>query len=189
MVKNSIDSEKAAISKIERLIIYTVALLVIVVFILQTDFSILAIIPFIIFYFFIIIYNIILPFLKDKQQNENLKKEDIFFFNTSSINIDKLKKIAVKNYYYDNGIFYKINEISQKSIAIPFTDIIEVSKTDVTINNVRIWKVIAQHDNKKVTYKFKHNYSLWNNNFPDFLAELKRENPNAKISKFELWKK
>jgi len=183
-----INSEKtSALKNVERLIIYTVALLVLVVFVLQTDYSILTIIPFTLLYFFIIIFNIILPFLKEKQQNDNFRNDAIFFSNTSSINVDKLKKISTKNYYFDNGIFYKINEISKKSVAIPFADIIEISKTSVKINNVRIWKVIAQHDNKKFTYKIKHNYSLWNSNFPDFLEEVKKMNPNTTISKFNLW--
>ncbi len=189
MIKSRLDSEKTNALKIERLIIYTVALLIAVVFILQTDFSILVIIPFILLYFFIIIFKIALPFLNDKQQNDDLNNEDVSIFSSTSININKLKKIATNNYYYQSGIFYSFNKITQKSTAIPFADIIEVSKTDVVINNVRIWKVIAQYDNKKVTFKLKQNYSLWNNNFPDFLEELKKENQNVILSKFNLWNK
>jgi len=184
MIKNSFDSERTDALKIERLIVYTVALLMVVVFILQTEFSILTIVPFTLLYFFIIIFNIILPFL-----NDNLKNEDVPVLSTTSINVNKLKKIATNNYYYQSGIFYHINKITQKSITIPFADIFEVSKTDIVTNNVRVWKVIAQYNNKKVTYKLKQNYSLWNNNFPDFLEELKRENPNVILSKVNLWNK
>jgi len=125
-------SEKEILT-IERLIIYTVVLLMIIVLILQTNFTVLAIFPFIILYFFMIIFNIILPFLKNTHQNDNQKKNDILFFNSAPIRVDKLKRIATKKYYYNNGIFYNFNEITQKLVAIPFADIVEVSKTNLVI--------------------------------------------------------
>ncbi len=185
-----INSEKkSALINVERLIIYTVVLLVLVVFVLQTDYSILTIVPFTLLYFFIIIFNIILPFLKEKQQKNNLRNDAIFFSNTSPINVDKLKKIAAKNYYFDEAFFYYINDMTKKTIAIPFLDILEVTKTSTVNNNVCKWRVIAICNDKKVSYTFKHNYFFWNSNFPDFLDEVKRVNPKVNISTFNLWNK
>ena len=184
-----IDSEKTNSIDVERLIIYTVILLMILVFILQTNFSILTVIPFMLFYFAIIVYSIILPFFKNENLIDNSNNDVIIPSDNLSINVENLKKISSKNYFFNDGKFYTKNKIAQKIIAIPFQDILEVTKTSVVINNIRVWKVVAIYNNKKVTYKFKHNYSLWNSNFPDFLEELKKINPNVNISKFNLWNK
>ena len=184
MLKNMTDSKGSNTLDIERLIIYTIVLLTIIVFIIQTDLSIIAIIPFTVIYFFVVINYLVIPFL----QKENFKNKNLVFVDNLPNGFEYFKKISRKHYSFDNEIFYVINEYEQKVIAIPFADIREVRRTAVKIRNRRFWKVIALHNNKELTFKFRHNYTFWNNNFPAFLRKLKRVNPAVVTSRWNVWK-
>ena len=120
-------------------------------------------------------------FLNEKKQTNTIEfSEDL------NTDFSCLKKISTKNHYYYNGVFYILNN-EQKAISIPFNDIIELKHTLLKVNNRRIWKLIALHNNEQVEFKFRHNFTLWNKNFTQFLNELKIENPNATVGKFNLW--
>lgn len=117
--------------------------------------------------------------------NEHLQA-DVEFLNEAPKNANSLKKISTKNHFYNNGVFYIINK-EQKAVIIPFSDIIKVDQTFIKINNRRVWKVVATYNGKTIDFRFRHSFTLWNKNFPKFLKELKRLNPNAKVGKFNFW--
>ncbi len=180
MLKNMISSKDNSTLDIERLIIYTIVLLTIIVFIIQADSSIIMIVPFTIVYFFVVINYLVIPFLK----NKNL--EGMLIRNVPS-GYESFKRISKKHYSYNNEVLYILNEYEQKVTAIPFSDITAVTRTTVKIKNRRFWKIVALYEGNEVAFKFRHNYSLGNNNFPNFLKSLKHVNPTAAISKWNIW--
>lgn len=183
MLKNMVNSKDNSVLNIERLIIYTIVLLTIIVFIIQTDFSIVMIVPFTIVYFFVVINYLVIPFLKSK----NLESMDGMLFRNLPSGYESFRRISKKHYSYNDEVLYILNEYEQKVIAIPFADIKEVRRTAVKIKNRRFWKVVALHNNEEVTFKFRHNYTFWNNNFPKFLRKLKRVNPDVVTSRWNVW--
>lgn len=97
------------------------------------------------------------------------------------------KIIPEEEFYFDNENFYAINKAGQKA-TFKLTDITEISKTGIQINNRRLWQVkIRQADDSEVIFKFVHNYTLWNRNFLSFYEKVKRISPNAIKSTWSVW--
>ena len=178
-----INSKDNSTLDIERLIIYTIVLLTIIVFIIQADSSIIMIVPVTIVYFFVVINYLVIPFLKSK----NLKNMEGKLIRNVPSGYESFKRISKKHYSYNNEVLYILNEYEPKVTAIPFSDITAVTRTTVKIKNRWFWKIVALYEGNEVAFKFRHNYSLGNNNFPNFLISLKHVNPTAVISKWNIW--
>jgi len=116
-----------------------------------------------------------------KKNNDSNEDNQIEAFNNSSSALnDKPKKISTMpsflglqkvfttggDYYFDNEFFYAVNDKKQVS-KYKLSKIVELSSTGEKINNRRIWKEVLkeQDTQKKVTFRFVHNCTLWNKNF------------------------
>lgn len=114
---------------------------------------------------------------------ETLKKISTrpFFFGLEK------KFITDDAFYFDDTNFYAIDKDSKKAV-FKLTDIMEISKTSIHINNRRIWQVkVTDENNKEVILKFAHNYTFWNKNFILFYEKVKHINPTAIKSRWNLW--
>ena len=83
--------------------------------------------------------------------------------------------------YFDNNYLY-ITKSSDPVIKYLISTIIELRKTNVMINDRRVWKIIINDAGKQIIYKFRV-YS----NFNLFLEKV-RENPNAIVDERYVWK-
>ncbi|GAA4169765.1 MULTISPECIES: hypothetical protein [Sphingobacterium] len=96
--------------------------------------------------------------------------------------------VSDEDFYFDDINFYAIDNKQQRKVVFPLTDIIELSKTSITITNHRVWQVIINGaDNQKIVFKFTHNYTLWNKDFVKFYKKIAQINPAAIKSKWSLW--
>lgn len=94
------------------------------------------------------------------------------------------KLVSEDEFYFDEAYFYAINKDLQKAI-FKLTDIIELKKTSIQINNRRLWSVkIKEGVDKEITFKFAHNYTFWNKNFIHFYEKIKLINPSVIKSEF-----
>ncbi|WP_194852367.1 hypothetical protein [Nonlabens antarcticus] len=96
------------------------------------------------------------------------------------------KPIQEAAFYFDNFNFYVITKDEKKAIY-SFHEIFEVSKTLLKINNRRIWQVKVRKNEEEVIFRFTHNWSIWNYNFPTFLKKITEINPKALKSKWGFW--
>jgi len=129
------------------------------------------------------------------------KNNEITYVNSEDLNI-KLRKISTRpflfgfenkfisedDFYFDDENFYAVNKEFKKAI-FKLTDIVEISKTSLQINNRRLWqvKINQQGTCKEIVFKFAHNYTIWNKNFYLFYEKVKLINPTAIKSKWSLW--
>lgn len=83
--------------------------------------------------------------------------------------------------YFDDNFLY-ITKSSDPVIKHPISAIIELRKTNVMINDVRVWKIIINDAGKQIIYKFRiyRNFNLF--------IEKVSENPNAIIDERYVWK-
>ncbi|WP_293945134.1 MULTISPECIES: hypothetical protein [unclassified Sphingobacterium] len=96
--------------------------------------------------------------------------------------------VSDEDFYFDDINFYAIDNKQQRKAVFPLTDIIELSKTAITITNDRVWQVIIQKaGNHKIVFKFAYNYTLWNKDFYKFYKKIEQVNPAAVKSKWSLW--
>jgi len=96
--------------------------------------------------------------------------------------------VSDEDFYFDDINFYAIDNKQQRKAVFPLTDIIELSKTSITIGNHKVWQVtIHGVDNHKIIFKFTHNYTLWNKDFFKFYKKIEQANPTAIKSKWSLW--
>ncbi len=136
-----------------------------------------------------------------KKEEFKQKPNTIVYTKFQKSELESLKKISTKpflfgiekylvsdgEFYFDDANFYAINKDSQKTVY-KLTDITELSKTLSPINNRRIWQVkIKTANNREVVFKFAHNYTIWNKNFPLFYKKIKSINPDVVKSKWNLW--
>ncbi|RWW96717.1 hypothetical protein [Flavobacterium cerinum] len=118
------------------------------------------------------------------------KNNKITYSNSENTNF-QLKKISTRpflfglekglisddEFYFDDENFYAVNKEFQKAI-FKLSDITEISKTSIQINNGRLWQVkIKQGTADEITFKFAHNYTIWNKNFYHFYEKIKLINP------------
>lgn len=99
------------------------------------------------------------------------------------------KFLSDDEFYFDDENFYAINKEFKKAV-FKLTDIAEISKTSLQINNRRIWQVKINDatTSQEITFKFAHNYTIWNTNFYHFYQKIRLINPDAIKSKWSLWK-
>jgi hypothetical protein len=96
--------------------------------------------------------------------------------------------VSDEDFYFDDINFYAIDNKQQRKAVFLLTEIIELSKTSITITNHRVWQVIIHGaDNQKIVFKFTHNYTLWNKDFVKFYKKIEQINPAAIKSKWSLW--
>lgn len=83
--------------------------------------------------------------------------------------------------YFDDTNLY-ITKSSNPVIKYPISAIIELRKTNVMINEVRVWKIIIDDAGKQLIYKFRvyRNFNL-------FLEKVS-VNPNAIVDERYIWK-
>lgn len=76
-------------------------------------------------------------------------------------------------FYFDENYLYKITR-KDPVIQHRLSDITEVKRTNIMINERRVWKIIINDSGSQVNYKVRSNYG----NFDLFLEKIK-ENLNA----------
>lgn len=83
--------------------------------------------------------------------------------------------------YFDDTNLY-ITKSSDPVVKYPISTIIELRKTNVMINDRRVWKIIINDAGKQIYYKFRiyRNFNL-------FLEKVS-ENPNAIVDERYIWK-
>ena len=148
------------------------------------------------FFFLLILKEFYVKFIK----NRNQKSEKIEFNQSANV-LNSYKKISTKPflfgledqlivdyiYYFDEDNFYVFNRKSEK-LTYLLSDIIELRKTSLQINNRFIWEVIIkQKDEEEISFKFAHNFTIWNKNFLEFYKIIKTKNPLVIRSKFSYW--
>lgn len=84
-------------------------------------------------------------------------------------------------FYFDENYFYKVTR-KDPVVRHKLSDIIEVRKTNVMINNRRVWKVIIDELGQQTGYRMRSNFG----NFDLFLEKIK-ENPNAIVDDKYIW--
>lgn len=129
------------------------------------------------------------------------KNNKVVYTNSSDINSIELKKISSRPFlfglenkiisdddlYFDEENLYVINKLSQKA-SFKLSEITELSKTSVRINNSPIWQIKIKQSETDITFKFAHNYTLWNKNFVLFHEKLIQINPEIVKSKWSFWR-
>lgn len=145
---------------------------------------------------FLFVYNIKRMFYYFKNYN---KIEETFFKRRTNLDLTKLTKIsnghfffglaeylrAKSEFYYNEEYLYVIstkNQVAKHRI----TNIVEVSKTSIMINNRRIWEIVINNVDDKIIYKLSTNDTLSNNNFNLFLDKV-NANSNSIVDTNWLW--
>jgi len=96
-----------------------------------------------------------------------------------STNPSFFSRSAQQQYFYDSHYLYEVkNDITHK---IQLADIVKIKPGLTKVNNRRKWAVIYLKDGKQKQVEFYHNVTFFNHNFADFLAAVKRVNPEAEI--------
>jgi hypothetical protein len=148
---------------------------------------------------FLLVYNIKRIVYYIKNYNEI---EETLFKRRTNLDLTKLTKIsnghfffglseylrAKSEFYYDKEYLYVISTKNQV-IKHRISDIIEVGKTSIMINDRRIWKIVINNVDDvddKIIYKLSTNDTLSNNNFNFFLDKV-NENSNSIVDANWLW--
>ncbi|UQD56405.1 hypothetical protein [Flavobacterium sp. K5-23] len=131
-------------------------------------------------------------------KNYNHQKE-IDFKKRTNLELWKLRKISsgifmfgLEKYFINNSDFYfdekklYLIKTNQPVIEHSISDIIEVSKTLLSINKCKVWKIIINDLNEQIVYKIITNDSLSNNNFNLFLDKV-NENSDSIVDSNWLW--
>jgi hypothetical protein len=81
-------------------------------------------------------------------------------------------------FYFDNAFLYLIdyNTVIKHTIK----SVIEVTRTDYTRNDRRIWKIVINESDSQIVYKIVTNHSLTTSNFGNFLDKV-NENPDSVV--------
>ncbi|PWA05125.1 hypothetical protein [Flavobacterium laiguense] len=131
---------------------------------------------------------------------ENYKEQkEIDFKKRTNLDLWKLTKISggifmfgldkyfvnKSDFYFDDKNLYLIN-YNKPVIKHSISDIIEVSKTSISLNDRKVWKIIINDLNEKKVYKITTNDSLSNSNFSMFLDKV-NENSNSIVDSNLLW--
>ncbi|REH00917.1 hypothetical protein C8P67_102169 [Flavobacterium aquicola] len=145
---------------------------------------------------FLFVYNIKKIFYYIKNYNEI---EEAHFKKRTNLDLTKLTKISngrfffglaeylrVKSeFYYDEKYLYVINTKNQVNKHC-ISNIIEITKTSIMINDRRVWKIVINKEDDKIIYKLTTNDTLSNNNFNYFLDKV-NENDNSIVDSDWLW--
>lgn len=143
-------------------------------------------------YILFLFFKLFLPYRKYRK-NENIDLEGNS--NLDEFDYRSVKKVSMypligslilqnNDYYFDDQYFYEIAR--ERITKIELTKIIEINKDTISVSNRRVWYVKCELNGEIRTFRFLHNYTLWNNNFVVFLGTVKRCNPQAKVLTFSL---
>ncbi|RKR08282.1 hypothetical protein C8C83_5519 [Flavobacterium sp. 90] len=153
-----------------------------------------------IFYIFVALLSLILIFLlcnkRIQSSIEYVKKQRAIEFkkrtNLDLYTLTRLSAPAPFNwgletflfkrnvFYFDNDNLY-ITKSNDPVTKYPLSIITEVRRTNVMINDRRVWKIIINNSGKQIIYKIR-SYR----NFGVFLEKIK-ENPNASVDDQYIW--
>lgn len=89
------------------------------------------------------------------------------------------------DYYFDEEHFYEIQLDVKKSV--PLNAITKVERDIIKVNNRSFWIVTYIIDGQTKQARFRHNYTLFNTAFADFLEAVKRANPDASVRELSTW--
>jgi hypothetical protein len=82
-----------------------------------------------------------------------------------------------------------VNKQNEKAV-FKLSEISELSRTSTLINNRKIWQIKINRENEpEIIFKFAHNYTIWNKNYPEFIERMNQINPKAVKTKFNLFSK
>ena len=84
-------------------------------------------------------------------------------------------------FYFDEENLYRI-KLKEPVIKHDLSTINEVRRTNITINERRVWEIIINDSGKEINYRLRSNY----NKFDLFLEKIK-ENPNAIVDSKYVW--
>lgn len=90
-----------------------------------------------------------------------------------------LSALFKDQYYFDSEYFYEIK--NNVTFKIPLSAIISVRPGHTQVNNRRNWRVTFRHETGERSVQFYSNPTFFNQNFAEFLAVVKRENPHADV--------
>lgn len=113
---------------------------------------------------------------KDTQANHGLRKISI---TTKTFRPGKGGQLLPTDYYFDEGYFYEVQLDVKKSV--PLSAITKIERDNIKVNNRSFWIVTYMTDGQMKQARFRHNYTLFNTDFADFLEAVKRANPAASV--------
>jgi len=98
---------------------------------------------------------------------------------TKTFRPGKVGQLLPTNYYFDDENFYEI-QVAVKT-PVPLSAITKVERDSIKVNNRSFWIVTYTVDGRTKQVRFRHNYTLFNTAFADFLDAVKRANPEASV--------
>lgn len=84
-------------------------------------------------------------------------------------------------FYFDESNLYRI-QLNEPVIKHAISTISEVQRTNVMINERRVWKIIINDSGSQINYKVRSNYAKF-----DLFLEKIKENPNAIVDSKYVW--
>lgn len=87
--------------------------------------------------------------------------------------------------FYDHENLYVEEKSGMRSF--PLSCISLVGRTYNMLTGRNQWEIDLRADSKFYSFRFFANWTLYNNNFPKFLAIMKRIKPEAVKSKLNIW--
>jgi hypothetical protein len=82
--------------------------------------------------------------------------------------------------YFDTNNLYCIT-LNLPVVQHPISSIIEVRRTNISINERRVWKIFVKDNNQQMVYKFRTYRNL------GLFLEKVKENPNAIVDDRYIW--
>lgn len=144
----------------------------------------------------LLVYSFLQIYLPYRNGLEEADAQIIPNMDTAEVTSNSFKLISTKpllanlvipdnTYLFDQDYIYQMG--ASGVVKIRISDIVEIGRTGTKLSNRSIWFVKSNHEGAMITFRFAHNYTLWNHNFTDFLDLVRRVNPNAKIKNFSIW--
>jgi len=112
----------------------------------------------------------------DTPANQGMRKIST---TTKTFRPGKGGQLLPTDYYFDEEYFYEIQLDVKKSV--PLSAITKIERDNIKVNNRSFWIVTYMTDGQMKQARFRHNYTLFNTDFADFLEAVKRANPAASV--------
>lgn len=117
----------------------------------------------------------------DTQANQGIRKIST---TTKTFRPGKGGQLLPTDYYFDEEYFYEIQADVKKSV--PLRAITKVERDTIIVNNRSFWIVTYVVEGQTKQARFRHNYTLFNTAFADFLDAVKRASPDASVRKLSI---
>ncbi|RDT53769.1 hypothetical protein DXF93_15785 [Escherichia coli] len=117
----------------------------------------------------------------DTQANQGIRKIST---TTKTFRPGKGGQLLPTDYYFDEEYFYEIQADVKKSV--PLRAITKVERDTIKVNNRSFWIVTYVVEGQTKQARFRHNYTLFNTAFADFLDAVKRASPDASVRKLSI---